>query len=43
LEQVGVPQRIYNPYRSGVKHTYPIIVPALKVRDFSFTSLLDGI
>lgn len=36
VEQVGVPQRIFHP---GI----PIVVPALKVRDFSFTSLSDAI
>lgn len=36
VEQTGVPQRIYNP-------TFPIVVPALKVHDFSFTSLTDAI
>jgi predicted Zn-dependent protease len=36
IEQIGTPQRIYNP-------GYPIVVPALKVRDFSFTSLSDAI
>jgi predicted Zn-dependent protease len=36
VEQIGVPQRIYHP-------TYPIVVPALKVRDFSFTSLSEAV
>jgi predicted Zn-dependent protease len=36
VEQIGVPQRIFHP-------GFPIIVPALKVRDFSFTSLSDAI
>jgi hypothetical protein len=36
IEQLGVPQRIYNP-------GYPIVVPALKVRDFNFTSLSDAV
>lgn len=38
VEQIGAPQRVFNPdaYR-------PAVVPALKVRDFSFTSLSDAI
>jgi predicted Zn-dependent protease len=36
VEQIGVPQRIFHP---GI----PIVVPALKVRDFSFTSLSDAV
>jgi predicted Zn-dependent protease len=36
LEQIGVPQRIFHP-------GFPIVVPALKVRDFSFTGLSDAV
>jgi predicted Zn-dependent protease len=36
IEQLGVPQRIFSP---GA----PIVVPAMKVRDFSFTSLSDAV
>jgi predicted Zn-dependent protease len=36
VEEIGVPQRIFHP---GV----PVVVPALKVRDFSFTSLTDAV
>lgn len=36
VEQVGVPQRIFSPI-------YPKVVPALKVRDFSFTSLSEAV
>jgi predicted Zn-dependent protease len=36
VEQIGVPQRIFNP-------PWPIVVPALKVRDFSFTALSDAV
>lgn len=38
VEQIGSPQRVFNPdaYR-------PAVVPALKVRDFSFTSLADAV
>ncbi len=33
---IGVPQRIFRP-------GYPVVVPPLKVQDFSFTSLIDAI
>jgi predicted Zn-dependent protease len=36
VEQLGVPQRIFN-------RPYPIVVPALKVRDFNFTALSDSV
>jgi len=36
IEQIGMPQRIFHP---GI----PIVVPPLKVRDFSFTSLSDAV
>jgi predicted Zn-dependent protease len=36
IEQIGVPQRIFHP---GI----PIVVPSLKVRDFSFTSLSEAV
>ncbi len=36
IEQLGVPQRIFSP-------NAPIVVPPMKVRDFSFTSLSDAV
>jgi predicted Zn-dependent protease len=36
VEQIGRPQRVFHP-------GYPIVVPSLKVRDFSFTALSDAI
>jgi predicted Zn-dependent protease len=36
IEQISTPQRIFSP---GI----PVVVPALKVRDFSFTSLTDAV
>lgn len=36
IEQIGVPQRIFSP-------AVPIVVPPLKVKDFSFTALIDAI
>jgi predicted Zn-dependent protease len=38
VEQVGVPQRVFNP-----EPERPAVVPALKVRDFSFTALSDAV
>jgi predicted Zn-dependent protease len=46
IEQLGVPVPVFrpvkNPYESGHPLT-PAIVPALKARDFSFTSTIDAI
>ena len=36
LEQIGSPMRVFSP-------TVPILVPALKVKDFNFTQLIDAI
>jgi len=36
VEQLGAPQRVFRPWS-------PAVVPPLKVRDFSFTSLVDAI
>jgi predicted Zn-dependent protease len=36
VEQLGVPQRVFHPLA-------PVVVPPLKVRDFSFTSLVDAV
>jgi len=36
IEQMGVPEQVFSPYD-------PYIVPALKVRDFNFTSLADAV
>jgi predicted Zn-dependent protease len=36
VEQIGVPQRVFRPH-------FPTTVPAMKVRDFSFTSLSDAV
>jgi hypothetical protein len=35
IETIGPAQRVFSPY--------PAIVPALKVRDFNFTTLADGV
>lgn len=45
VEQIGVPQRAFHPKRDdGLMFLpEPVIVPALKVRDFSFTALSDAI
>jgi predicted Zn-dependent protease len=36
IEELGIPQRVFHPGR-------PVIVPAMKVRDFHFTSLSSAI
>jgi predicted Zn-dependent protease len=36
IEQYGVPQRVFHP-------SAPVIVPPIKVRDFSFTALADAV
>lgn len=36
VEQLGIPQRVFHPEA-------PVVVPPLKVRDFSFTSLSDAV
>lgn len=48
LEQVGTPQRVFNPLPSlklarTVQNPAPLFVPALKIKDFSFTALSDAI
>jgi predicted Zn-dependent protease len=48
IDQLGVPQRIFNPPAQWVSPLgplipHPAIVPSLKVREFSFTALLDAI
>ena len=47
IEQLGVPQRVFHP-PSEESWTFwqnpePAIVPAMKVRDFSFTALVDAV
>jgi predicted Zn-dependent protease len=39
--QLGVPQRVYHP--GWGYWPQPVIVPPLKIRDFSFTALADAI
>jgi predicted Zn-dependent protease len=44
VEQLGVPQRIFNPpVPVFTAHPQPMVVPPLKIRDFSFTALSDAI
>ena len=47
VEQLGVPQRIFHPAEEWrmeyLFNPQPIIVPALKIKDFSFTALTDAI
>jgi predicted Zn-dependent protease len=50
IDQLGVPQRVFNAGRTQDELYWwaeevlaPIIVPPLKVRDFSFTALTDAV
>ena len=45
LEQFGVPQRVFHPWETFAAWgtLQPVIVPPLKIRDFSFTSLIDAV
>jgi predicted Zn-dependent protease len=43
IEQLGLPVPVFRPTRSEGGELTPAIVPPLKVRDFSFTSLIDAI
>lgn len=43
VEQLGVPQRILHASRPYKPMTAPVVVPPVKVRDFSFTSLADAV
>jgi hypothetical protein len=46
IEQLGVPQRVFHEGFGGTGlygFPQPVIVPALKVRDFSFTALTDAV
>jgi predicted Zn-dependent protease len=42
LEQLGRPVRVFRPTGTGQEIT-PAIVPPVKVRDFSFTSMIDAV
>jgi predicted Zn-dependent protease len=45
VEQLGTPQRVFHPTQKYAWWTIPqpVIVPPLKVRDFSFTALADAV
>jgi predicted Zn-dependent protease len=43
LDQLGLPQRVYHPPRGRLLPPQPVIVPSIKVRDFSFTALADAV
>jgi predicted Zn-dependent protease len=48
IDQLGVPQRVFNPPATWLEgHTSvipkPAIVPPMKIKDFSFTSLIDAV
>ena len=47
VEQLGEPQRTFRPISGGIAvwraNPQPVVVPAMKIRDFSFTALSDAI
>ena len=45
IEQLGVPQRVFHPKSDEalIFLPKPVIAPAMKVRDFSFTALSDAV
>jgi predicted Zn-dependent protease len=43
VEQLGVPRRVYRPPMFDLLSPTPAVVPPLKIRDFSFTSLSDAV
>ena len=43
VEQLGPPQRTFHPSDDWTSIPQPVIVPPIKVRDFSFTALTDAI
>jgi predicted Zn-dependent protease len=43
VEFLGVPQRVYRPSNGRLTVPEPVIVPPLKIRDFSFTALADAV
>ena len=45
IEQLGIPQRAFHPKNDEalIFLPEPVIVPAMKIRDFSFTALSDAI
>ncbi|HXC24490.1 MAG TPA: metallopeptidase TldD-related protein [Gemmatimonadaceae bacterium] len=43
IEQLGVPQRVFHPASGWLAFPQPVIVPPMKIRDFSFTALVDSV
>lgn len=44
IEQLGVSQRVFHPKPDGIYDIpQPVIVPPMKIKDFSFTSLADAV
>ena len=43
VEQLGVPQRVFHPASGWRSAPQPVVVPPLKIRDFSFTALADAV
>jgi predicted Zn-dependent protease len=43
VEQIGVPRRVFTPPMFTIQLPAPVVVPPLKIGDFSFTSLSDAV
>jgi predicted Zn-dependent protease len=43
VEQLGQPMRVFRPTRDETARLTPAVVPPLKAREFSFTSLVDAV
>jgi predicted Zn-dependent protease len=43
VEQLGVPRRVFHPPMYSIQLSTPVVVPPLKIGDFSFTSLSDAV
>ncbi|HXC24307.1 MAG TPA: metallopeptidase TldD-related protein, partial [Gemmatimonadaceae bacterium] len=44
VEQIGVPQRVFHPKTDSIRTIpQPVIVPPLKIKDFSFTALSSAV
>ena len=43
LDELGPPMKVFHPTTAAGGELSPVIVPPLKARDFSFTSLVDAV
>lgn len=43
VDQLGIPVPVFNPVHSSFSYLTPRVVPPIKSRDYSFTSLVDAV